>query len=142
MIDVAGRKFIDDAAGAKNGARKGSNAGQSDGLWDWGVSVVSYSLEGNGVIGQAPQPDELISNGLKMSQEIMAAPRYADDFHLLSLNTDNLAQADTVYQEFIIQYILGQTSDYDGFVKRWLASGGQALQEEATQQLRSYGRIK
>jgi hypothetical protein len=77
-----------------------------------------------------------------MSQAIMSTPRFSDDKTLLNLNTDNVAQADAAYQEFAIQYILGQTTDYDGFVKRWLASGGQALLDEAAQQLRGYGRLK
>jgi hypothetical protein len=54
----------------------------------------------------------------------------------------NQAQAGIVSLEFTIRYILGQTSDYDGFVRQWLASGGQALLDEAAQQLRGYGRIR
>jgi hypothetical protein len=61
---------------------------------------------------------------------------------MLNLNADNQAQADTVSAEFTLQYILGQTTDYDGFVRRWLAAGGQALLDEATQQFKSYGIIK
>jgi hypothetical protein len=70
------------------------------------------------------------------------APTYSSDYYLLILNTDIAAQAQTVADEFSIQYILGQTTDYDGFVRRWLAAGGQALLDEATQQFRSYGVIK
>jgi hypothetical protein len=142
MIDVAGRKYIDEDGANKAGARKGYNEGQNGGLWNWGKLITSYSLLGNGVIGQAAQPTPVAVKSLEMSQAIMAAPRYSDDRTLLNLNTDNTAQAGTVYQEFAIQYILGQTSDYDGFVRRWLSAGGQALIDEATQQLRGYGRIK
>ncbi|MDR1904046.1 MAG: extracellular solute-binding protein [Treponema sp.] len=142
MIEVAGRRYINDDAGTKAGARKGYNEGQNGGLWNWGKIITSYSLLGNGVIGQTPQPDAATVKALEMSQAIMAAPRNPDDRFLLNLNSDNVAQADTVYKEFTIRYILGQTSDYDGFVRQWRASGGQALLDEATQQLRGYGRIR
>jgi hypothetical protein len=142
MIEVAGRRYIDDDAATKAGARKGYNEGQNGGLWNWGRIITSYSLLGNGVIGQTPQPDAVTVKALEMSQVIMASPRNPDDNFLLNLNSDNVAQANTVSSEFTIQYILGQTSDYDGFVRRWLSSGGQALLDEAAQQLRGYGRIR
>jgi hypothetical protein len=141
MIEVAGRKYIDDTAGTKAGARKGYNEGQNGGLWNWGKIITSYSLPGNGVIGQTPRPDAVTVTALQMSQAIMAAPRNSDDQMLLNLNTDNSVQAGAVENEFTIQYILGQTTDYDGFVKRWLSSGGQALLDEAAAQLKGYGRI-
>jgi putative aldouronate transport system substrate-binding protein len=142
MIEVSGRRYIDDDAAYKAGARKGYNAGQNGGLWNWGMIITSYSLLGNGVIGQAPRPTSVTTKALEMSQIVMAAPRDADDRTLLNLNTDLVSQTDTVKNEFTIQYILGQTSDYNGFVQRWLSSGGQALLDEAMQQLKGYGRIK
>jgi hypothetical protein len=142
MIEVAGRRYIDDDAGTRAGARKGYNEGQNGGLWNWGKIITSYSLLGNGVIGQTPQPDAATVKALEMSQAIMASLRNPDDNFLLNLNSDNVAQAGAVSSEFTIRYILGQTSDYDGFVRQWLASGGQALLDEATRQLKGYGRIK
>jgi ABC-type glycerol-3-phosphate transport system substrate-binding protein len=143
MIDVTGgRKYIDDAAGTKAGARKGYNEGQNGGLWNWGKIITSYSLLGNGLIGQAPQPDPVTLKALDMSQAIMSSSRNPNDRFLLNLNSDNTVQAKAVESEFAIQYILGQTSDYDGFVRRWLSSGGQALLDEATAQLKGFGRIR
>jgi putative aldouronate transport system substrate-binding protein len=122
--------------------RSGTNEGQNWGFRNYGKFVNSYSFEGNPLEGAGPQPTEVTLRGVNMSEQVLAHPVYADDIHLLNLNADNQTQANTVQSEFAIQYILGQTSDYDGFVRRWLASGGQALLDEATQQLRGYGRIR
>jgi putative aldouronate transport system substrate-binding protein len=142
MIEVAGRMYIDDLAAYQAGARKGQNPGQLWALENWGKIFTSGSLQGLGIPGQTPQPNAAIVKSLEMSQVIMASPRNPDDNYLLNLNSDNQVQANAVNSEFTIQYIMGQTSDYDGFVRQWLASGGQALLDEATQQLKGYGRIK
>jgi hypothetical protein len=142
MIEVAGRRYIDDLAAYRAGARKGQNPGQNWAFENWGKILTSGSLLGLGIPGQTPQPNAAIVKSLEMSQAIMASPRNPDDSFLLNLNSDNHVQANTVSSEFTIQYILGRTSDYDGFVRQWLASGGQALLDEATQQLRGSGRIQ
>ena len=79
---------------------------------------------------------------LEMSDRIIAAQRNPDHHFLLNLSNDNQVQAAAIGSEFTIRYILGQTSDYDGFVRRWLAGGGQALLDEAAGQLRGYGVLK
>jgi hypothetical protein len=140
---IEGRAYIDMGPGPiSQGARMGEAAGQSQALWNWGKVIHTYSLSGNALIGQEPNIDVLSSGGIKLSNIVMAQPRIGDDHLLLNLNSDNTTATDTLTNEFTISYILGQTSDYDGFVKQWLAAGGQALLDEATTQLKGYGRIK
>jgi putative aldouronate transport system substrate-binding protein len=141
MID--GRAYVDMGPGPiSQGARMGEGAGQSAGLWNWGKIICSYSLSGNGLVGQEPTIDALNRAGIKLSNIVMAQPRVGDDHLLLNLNSDNTTTTDTLTNEFTIRYILGQDNDYDGFVRQWLAAGGQALLDEAAQQLRGYGRIR
>jgi hypothetical protein len=142
MIEYAGRRYIDTIAAFSAGARAGNLEGQNYGLMNWGKMISTISPLGNAISGTKPQPDAVTAKALQMNQAVMSAPRNGDDLFLLNLNAANVTQADTVQKEFTIQYILGQTTDYDGFVRRWLAAGGQALLNEATTQLRGYGRIR
>jgi hypothetical protein len=100
------------------------------------------SLAGNPVAGTTVPPDDLVGKQPEMTDVVNSYERYPADSSMLNLNSDNQTQADTVNSEFTIRYILGQTSDYDGFVRRRLASGGQALLDEAARQLKGYGGIK
>jgi ABC-type glycerol-3-phosphate transport system substrate-binding protein len=122
--------------------RCGTNEGQNWGFRNYGKFICSYSFEGNPLEGAGPQPTEVTLMGVKMSEQVLAHPTYANDYYLLNLNNDNSVSAQAVSDEFSIQYILGQTTDYDGFVKRWLTSGGQKLIDEAAQQLKDFGIIK
>ncbi|MDR0668825.1 MAG: extracellular solute-binding protein [Treponema sp.] len=143
MEMIEGRAYVDMGAGPiSQGARMGEAPGQSQALWNWGKIICTYSLTGNGLVGQEPTIDSQNRQGIKLSNIVMAQPRIGNDHLLLNLNSDYSTATETLVNEFTIQYILGQTSDYDGFVRQWLASGGQALLDEATQQLKGYGRIR
>jgi putative aldouronate transport system substrate-binding protein len=143
MLMIEGRAYINMGPGPiAQGARMGEGPGQSQALWNWGKVIHTYSLSGNGLIGQEPNIDILNREGIKLSNIVMAQPRVGDDHLLLNLNSDRTTTTNTLTNEFTIRYILGQDTDYDGFVRRWLAAGGQALLDEATAQLKGYGRIR
>jgi putative aldouronate transport system substrate-binding protein len=129
------------SGGLSNPHRVGEREGQNYGLLNWGRMVSDYA-EWYVLMGDDPEPNALNMKVLELSAEVNKYDRYPADLFMLNLNSDNQVQANTLQSEFAIQYILGQTSDYNGFVKRWLASGGQALLDEAAQQFKGYGIIK
>lgn len=137
-----GRIYGDSEASKSAGARKGDGEGQCLALANYGLIINSYAPEANVVWGSAPDPDAAVLKSLDMSDMIAKAPRYSDDHYLLNLSTDNTTQADAIRDEFMINYILGETDDYEGFVAQWLNGGGQALLDEAKEQFISYGIIK
>jgi hypothetical protein len=112
------------------------------GLYNYGALIYVYAPGGQPFAGNTPKPNALTMRTIELVSKVDGAPRYSGDSYYLNLNNDNQVQAQTVYDEFVAQYLLGQTRDYDGFVRRWLAQGGQALLDEAAQQLKSYGVIK
>lgn len=61
---------------------------------------------------------------------------YAD---LLNLDATTVANLKKLQDEFDIQYVLGQTRDYDKFKETWLKNGGQQLMDEATKQFAELG---
>ena len=72
----------------------------------------------------------------------LAAERYSSESRYLNLDSSVLEEATLVMDEYTIKYILGEKDDYDGFVASWLASGGEELQEQATEQFRNWGFIE
>jgi hypothetical protein len=142
MVEIKGRAYFDwGPDGVKRGSAAGSYPGQSMWPFNWGKLVCTYSLQGNPVTGPGPNPDDVTLKALDMSNVVMAQPRYSDVSYLLNLNNESKNQAQAAVDEFSIQYILGRTTDYDGFVRRWLASGGQALLDEAASQFKTFGYI-
>jgi putative aldouronate transport system substrate-binding protein len=142
MINLeGGRKYFN--WGNSGGVhRAGNQQGENYGLWNWGKMITSSALGGLTVQGTTVQPDDLVRKQIQMSNQVNSYQRYPADSSVLNLNNDNQIQAAAVEAEFTIQYILGQTTDYDGFTRRWLASGGQALLDEAALQFKSFGIIK
>jgi putative aldouronate transport system substrate-binding protein len=137
-IDIGNRKYVNFAAAEQAGSRTTQNGGFSS----YGKMINSMNPLTYGLYGTSPQPNAVARKGMELDSQVTSAQRYPNDATLLNLNYENQTQAKTVADEFTIQYILGQNSDYDGFVRRWLAAGGQALLDEATQQLKGYGIIK
>jgi putative aldouronate transport system substrate-binding protein len=127
---------------AARGSRAGSHEGQNFGLWNWNQWISINTPEGLAYQGSTDEPDRITYKAVAMGAQLAVLPKYSDEQFLLNLNNDNTQQAAAVQSEFAIQYILGQDSDYDGFVRRWLTAGGQALLDEATQQLKGYGVIR
>lgn len=140
MKEIGSRVYIDGLAAAKT-ARKGDGEGQNLGFANYGKIINSYSAEANVVWGTTPEPSQIILNALAMSEMIINAPRHDNTAFLLDLDKDKTADANTVYNEFMINYIQGKTTDYDAFVSKWLQVGGQELLDEAKQQFTDYGVI-
>jgi hypothetical protein len=141
-VGIGAYTYVDIDAAYKRGSLAGFGEGQETGLLNYRALIYVYAPGGQPFQGNTPQPNAVTMRTIELVSKIDAAPRYSDEGYYLNLNNDNQVQAQTVYDEFVAQYLLGQTTDYDGFVRRWLAQGGQALLDEATQQLKSYGVIK
>ena len=60
---------------------------------------------------------------------------------MLRLDTQLIAECTASAEEFMINYILRKTDDYESFVKDWLAIGGQKLLDESQEQLKELGYI-
>jgi putative aldouronate transport system substrate-binding protein len=142
LVHIGDFVYIDTEAAWKAGSLVGSNEGQYMSLYNYGKMIASYATAGYPLTGTTPQPGPLIQQEINMMSQVDKLPRYASDNYLLNLNVDNQSQANTVNSEFVAQYLLGQTSDYDAFVRRWLAAGGQALVDEAARQFKTQGLIK
>lgn len=113
------------------------------GLANYGKFVNSYAPEANIVWGPSALPDSVANRSLEMSAQVQALPRYDNEYEfLLRLNTQLLAECESSLQEFMINYVLGKTDDYEGFVEDWLAVGGQQLLDESKTQLTEMGYIK
>lgn len=144
MVELPGGNgyFNQGPISAARGSRAGSHEGQNFGLWNWNQWISIDAPEGLAYQGSTDEPDQITYKAVAMGAQLAALPKYSNEGTLLNLNNDNTQQAAAVENEFAIQYILGQTTDYDGFVRRWLAAGGQALLDEAAQQLKGYGVIR
>lgn len=113
------------------------------GLANYGKFVNSYAPVANIVWGPSSLPDSVANRSLEMSAEVEALPRYDNEYEfMLRLDTQLLAECQSTQEEFMINYVLGKTTDYDGFVKDWLAVGGQTLLDESKTQLIEMGYIK
>jgi putative aldouronate transport system substrate-binding protein len=76
---------------------------------------------------------------MAMDMKTKAMEQYEGFDQLLALSQQAITDANDVMNEFEIKYILGQDTDYDGFVTRWLAAGGQQLLDEAKEQWTAMG---
>lgn len=113
------------------------------GLANYGKFVNSYAPEANIVWGPSALPDSVANRSLEMSATVQNMERYNNDYEfLLRLDTQLLAECQSSLEEFMINYVLGKNSDYEGFVKDWLAVGGQQLLDEAKTQLTQMGYIQ
>jgi len=72
----------------------------------------------------------------------MAEPKYAADPLFLKLDQAVVGELNTLVAQFEYKYIMGQTDDYEGFMKSWLGAGGTKLLEDATAQFKKLGMIK
>jgi ABC-type glycerol-3-phosphate transport system substrate-binding protein len=110
---------------------------------NWGVIFTTDPGNYIRISGTTPEPGRVELERLLQTAQNKAAARYDTSYsQFLVLDQTNTASANSVNDEFSIQYILNQTNDYDGFQRRWLSSGGQALIDQATEQYRRYGYIK
>jgi putative aldouronate transport system substrate-binding protein len=115
----------------------------SPGNQNWWKIFETISSKYPKLVGFTPEPGAFELETLAQTSLVEAADRYDTGYsQMLVLDQANNASVTSVTDEFTIQYILGQTSDYDGFTRRWLSSGGQALLDQATEQLKGYGYIR
>lgn len=118
---------------------KGVREDQFESLWDWAQMCL---YEDPFVIqGSTPEPDAVTYAFLDMEKSTQSFEYYPDDHYLLVFDSQMLVDCEAVKNEFEIKYILGQTDDYDGFVQQWLATGGQAMLDAATEQFKAMGKL-
>ena len=79
---------------------------------------------------------------MSLTATVNNAERYSPEAKYLTLDSSTMEEADMVYQEFTINYIMGVDDDYDSFVEAWLAAGAEALKAQAEEQWIEWGFIK
>jgi len=138
---VNGQKVMDVEGGGKFVSLKEELYRQDNkGAYDWGTWVATGQ---DGVVESTnEQPAESDKKQMRLDRETMQMPANPNDMAMLSLDPQIVSDLNTLQNEFDIKYILGGDKDYDGFVKQWLASGGQTLLDEATKQFKAAGLIK
>lgn len=92
--------------------------------------------------GTSPEPDAHTKLAMELTAENLSMERYSSESAFLTLDPTTQSEASMVSSEFTINYIMGVDSDYDAFVENWLAAGGEALRDEAVQQLTDWGFIQ
>lgn len=78
---------------------------------------------------------------IELNNGALAEPTYDPDYYYLHLDKTIEGEINTLLNEFEYRYITGATDDYDGFVREWLAAGGQELLDDATVQFKQIGMI-
>ncbi len=140
FIELGDGYLYYDRNNANGKSLKGVRADQFEALWDWaymGLYEDPFVIQGT-----SPEPNDVTYAFLELEKQTQAFQFYSDDNYLLVQDAQLQLDCEAVKDEFEIKYILGQTDDYDGFVTQWLATGGQALLDSATEQFKAMGKIK
>lgn len=113
--------------------------GTVPGGWDWG-SWFSIPQTDGVVQGNTPEPSAVAIAVAAMDAKTAALPQ-APSLNMLNLDATIQDKLTQLANSFEYNYVSGKTNDYDGFVKDWLAQGGQELLDSATEQLKEYGML-
>jgi putative aldouronate transport system substrate-binding protein len=112
------------------------------GVADWG-NPIRIGYHQTGAVFEAKDEGKGLpltsQREMAMDMKTKAMEQYEGFDQLLALSQQAITDANDVMNEFEIKYILGQDTDYDGFVTRWLAAGGQQLLDEAKEQWTAMG---
>lgn len=107
--------------------------------YNWGEPTSSYWKIN--VSGTSPEPDENAALQLSELAKQEAIPAYSNAYRFLSFNESLQEEVDMVVNEFVLGYIMGSTTDYDGFVEDWLAAGGEEMKQIAEETWKTFGLI-
>ena len=141
-IGVDGQELLDAGNGLKALAWENDNyRKQFPGAFDYGTWIYTsrdqvVELQSGKEVGDA------VKKAKEINQRLEGMESYKNYHDLLNLDLQTLTDLETIKSEFEIQYVLGKTDDYEGFRQKWLASGGQKLLDEATQQFKNMGLIQ
>ena len=81
---------------------------------NYGKFVNSYAPEANVVWGPTALPDSVALRSLEMSEVVTNLPRHDNDYqYLLRLDTQLIAECTASAEEFMINYVLRKTDDYE-----------------------------
>lgn len=115
------------------------NSETANATWNWGQIVCTYA---DGYVGGAEkEPSSLQEKIIELSARWNDLPKVSTEYQLL--NPDPTMQEDSanMINEFTLNYIMGNDTDYDGFVQRWLSAVGNDLVENARTTWQYYGLI-
>ncbi|GMQ57976.1 hypothetical protein AN1V17_23710 [Vallitalea sediminicola] len=115
--------------------------GKNKWLFNWG-KLIAVQGKDKIIKGTNPEPGVIEETFMKMQSKYENDKFYPTDDQLLELDLDASEEVDRVLDEYQINYILGNDTDYDAFVQRWLDAGGQKLMDQATEQFKDLGLIK
>lgn len=87
-----------------------------------------YCWNDKTVAGTSPEPSNLDLAKMELKQKTIEQEHYP----YLAYDPDDklLNEINTLQNVFEINYILGKTNDYEGFVKEWLDKGGQQILDD------------
>ena len=110
------------------------------GIKNWG-QFANYNPNGSfsGVYEEMSYKEEKV---IEMTTQINTMDKLASHYQLYSYDGTLNTTLEDLCNEFEIQYLMGEVTDYDGFVEDWIAAGGQQFIDEAEAQFKAYGFIE
>lgn len=140
-VGTAGQQVVDLDKGAKFFSQTDTDYRSTvNGAWDYGTWIATN--RDNVLQTASKEPGPIEKRMIELDQQATQAETYTNYEAFLNLDPQLVSDLMKLQQEFDIKYILGETKDYDGFVKKWLASGGQKLLDQAKAQFIAQGQLK
>ncbi|MFD0714664.1 hypothetical protein [Paenibacillus sp. GCM10027626] len=140
-VGIADQKVIDLEGGSKFFSQSDSDYRKKvTGAWDYGTWIATNRDQVLQTPSKEPGPVE--KTMIELDQKATAAETYKNYEAFLTLDPQLISDVGKLQQEFDIKYVLGESTDYEGFVKNWLASGGQQLLDQAKEQFTAAGQLK
>lgn len=110
------------------------------GIANWGQFANYYSTGTfSGTTEEMSYKDEKV---IEMTNQVIDMEKLASHYQLYNYDGTLHTTLEDLCNEFEIQYLMGETTDYDGFVEDWIAAGGQQYMDEAKAQFTELGFIK
>lgn len=110
------------------------------GIWNWGM-LINYK-SGNPFAGTSEEPDYVALREKELSAQVSSGEKWSNEYQLYAADSTLKTKVNDMLSEFEIKYIMGETTDYDGFVEEWLAAGGQEYLDAAKEQFITLGLIE
>ncbi|HJA94124.1 MAG TPA: extracellular solute-binding protein [Candidatus Eisenbergiella merdipullorum] len=107
------------------------------GIANWGKLIDCNG--GSVIMGNTKEPDYWSERAIQLNEDVDALETWPNEFRLYTPDPTLANNMDSLLQQFEISYIMGENSDYDGFVNEWLSSGGQDLLDGAEETFKRLG---
>lgn len=140
MKDLGGATYINKLDASEFHACTNARSDSFPALWNWGRLIASYA---DGYLGGADEePDAIVERIGELNAKWATLDKYAQDYMLLSPDPTVQEESNRIISEFEINYILGNDTNYDGFVEQWKSVAGETLLADAEETFKAYGLLK